>query len=157
MAPSQELRRKVVDLADGFGRFGASLLLHNRTARLVVVAYLFTLHLLVWFAIHRLQSCIVARSDLVRLTFNVHASYCFRSQIAHRSASTWTPQLLVTRGTCLRLLAFACVCSRWSYLRTTKQAWAVPRWLEMWEPQYRQGMTQMRGLVGRIRYKQGLT
>ena len=98
-APSQELRRKVVDLAcvltflpssiahdpsrttskpscefeilmacalrsDNFGRFGASLLLHNRTARLVVVGYLLCLHVLVWFSIHRLQTCIVARSDL---------------------------------------------------------------------------------------------
>ena len=40
------------------------MLLHNRTARLVVVGYLLCLHILVWFAIHRLQSCIVARSDL---------------------------------------------------------------------------------------------
>ena len=51
-------------ISDGFGRFGASMLLHNRTARLVVVGYLLCLHILVWFAIHRLQSCIVARSDL---------------------------------------------------------------------------------------------
>ena len=50
--------------SDNFGRFGASLLLHNRTARLVVVGYLLCLHVLVWFSIHRLQTCIVARSDL---------------------------------------------------------------------------------------------
>jgi len=80
---SAQLQRRVVDMAvrpqphiilslratcepgraqDGFGRFGASLLLHNRTARLVVVGYLALLHLLVWFSIHRLQSCVVARS-----------------------------------------------------------------------------------------------
>lgn len=30
----------------------------------MVVGYLLCLHVLVWFSIHRLQTCIVARSDL---------------------------------------------------------------------------------------------
>lgn len=30
----------------------------------MVVGYLVCLHVLVWFSIHRLQTCIVARSDL---------------------------------------------------------------------------------------------
>ena len=38
-------------------------------ARLVVVGYLALLHLLVWFSIHRLQSCVVARSCARSVSF----------------------------------------------------------------------------------------